>query len=99
MRVIGVGLPRTGTYSTAVALSRLLECDLNQVHHGMQLPNFTNRQLDFWIKALDGQVTDEEWRVYFRNYKACLDLPVILFYKDLIRHSGQLRYFFRVKTL
>ena len=30
-------------------------------------------------------MTDEEWRAYFRQYKACLDLPAILFYKDLMR--------------
>ena len=80
--VIGVGLPRTGTMSSALALTRLLDCDMSRIHHGMQLNKLGQEQLDFWIKALEGRrVTDQEWRAYFRHYKACLDLPTILFYK------------------
>ena len=85
LKVIGVGLPRTGTWSTALALSRLLDCDISSIHHGMQLNQLSSDQIDFWIKAFDGGVTDEEWRVYFRSFRACLDLPAIVFYKDLIR--------------
>ena len=83
--VIGVGLPRTGTLSTALALAKLLQCDATQIHHGMYLNTFSQDQLDFWIKALDGgEVTHQDWRDYFRHYKACLDLPAILFFKDLM---------------
>lgn len=85
LKVIGVGLPRTGTWSTALALSQLLHCDISRIHHGMQLNQLSSQQLDFWIQALDGQVSDEDWRVYFRSFEACLDLPAIIFYKDLIR--------------
>ena len=51
--VIGVGLPRTGTLSTALALARLLDCDISRIHHGMQLNKLGQEQLDFWIKALE----------------------------------------------
>ena len=52
----------------------------------MHLKTFGEDQLDFWIKALDGKVTHQDWRDYFHryNYKACLDLPAILFFKDLM---------------
>ena len=85
LRVIGVGLPRTGTWSTAMALAQLLKCEMSEIHHGMQLNELGQSQLDFWLKALDNQVTDQEWRLYFQSYRACLDLPAIIFYKDLIR--------------
>ena len=32
-------------------------------------------KLEFWIRALEGEVTYQEWRAYFRHYKAFLDLP------------------------
>ena len=87
--VIGVGLPRTGTMSTALALANLLNCEMSQIQHGMLLKKLRQDQLDFWIKALDGHVTDQEWRNYFEEYKACLDLPVIMFYKDILRAFPQ----------
>ena len=119
--VIGVGLPRTGTWSTAHALATLLDCSVEKIHHGMQLTQQSESKLDFWIKALKGEVSnDKEWRTFFKDYKACLgkspfsrddviwvwlepfytslnsfvyafhlltiiDLPAILFYKELVR--------------
>ena len=47
----------------------------------MQLNKLGQEQLDFWIRALEGEVADQEWRAYFRHYKACLHLPDILIYK------------------
>ena len=41
----------------------------------MQLNKLGQEQHDFWIRALEGEVTYQEWRAYFRHYKAFLDLP------------------------
>ena len=39
----------------------------------MQLTQQSESKLDFWIKALKGEVTnDKEWRTFFKDYKACL---------------------------
>ena len=85
--VIGVGLPRTGTTSLSHALSFLLR---GSCFHGSRLPNLTNEEYDFWLRALGNNTSQEqfpsinEWRNVFRNEKACLDLPSILFYKELM---------------
>jgi hypothetical protein len=83
--VIGTGLPRTGTLSTAKALSTLLNCDPDQIYHGMNISKNTPDQLAFWPRAYNGEVTDEDWRHFFQDYRGCLDLPAILFYQDLMR--------------
>ena len=84
--VIGVGLPRTGTTSVSQALSYLLG---GSCFHGSRLPNLTTEEYDFWLRAL-GQTPSElpptvwEWREFFKSERACLDLPSILFYKELM---------------
>ncbi len=85
LEVIGVGLPRTGTMSTATALSTLLNTKPENIFHGMQITRLSEDQLEFWPRAYRGETTDLEWRLFFRNHKAALDLPAILFYKDLMR--------------
>ena len=85
--VIGVGLPRTGTTSLSQAISYLLQ---GSSYHGSRLPNLLEEEYDFWLRALGKTTfqkppTVEEWRVTFRNEIACLDLPSILFYKELMQ--------------
>ena len=67
--VIGVGLPRTGTWSTAHALSQLLDCPIEKIHHGMQLTKQSHSDLDFWINVLSAKnpVSHEEWRHFFKG--------------------------------
>ena len=84
--VIGVGLPRTGTTSLCHALSYLLR---GSCFHGSRLPNLTEEEYDFWLRALGENTsqpppTIKEWREIFRHERACLDLPSILFYKELM---------------
>lgn len=86
LAVIGVGLPRTGTMSTAKALAYLLECPPQAIYHGMQITTHSQEQLEFWPRAYNGQIeNDAEWVEFFQHYRACLDIPAILFYKDLLR--------------
>ena len=84
--VIGAGLPRTGTTSLSEALAHLFN---GSCFHGSRLPNFTEEEFDFWLRALgktpsQEPPTVEEWRHIFRHDSACLDLPCILFYKQLM---------------
>ena len=53
LKVIGVGLPRTGTTSLATALAELLNCANEQIHHGMKIQSLTDKQLNFWLKKLN----------------------------------------------
>ena len=83
--VIGAGLPRTGTTSQTDALSYLLD---GSCFHGSRLPSLTEEELDFWLRAFGKsslpKPSPEEWRDFFKNEKACLDLPAIFVYKDLM---------------
>ena len=83
--VIGVGLPRTGTTSLSKALSYLLG---GSCFHGSRLPKLTEDEYDFWLRALDKnsskRPTINEWREVFKYERATLDLPSILFYKELM---------------
>ena len=67
--VKGVGLLKTGTLS----LEKLLDVDMSHSHIACSWINSV--KLEFWIRALEGEVTYQEWRAYFRHYKAFLDLP------------------------
>ena len=85
--VIGAGLPRTGTTSISHALAFLLN---GSCVHGSRLPNLTQEELDFWLRALgktpsQEPPTVEEWREIFKHDIACVDLPSILFYKELMQ--------------
>lgn len=97
LKVIGVGLPRTGTTSLATALAELLNCDPSQIHHGMKLQSLTDKQLNFWLKCLKNQVTDEEIREYFEDFQAAIDIPVILIWKDLQRIYPDAKFILTVR--
>ena len=87
LQVIGVGLPRTGTTSLTNALSYLLK---GSCFHGSRLPKLSEEEYDFWLRALGSQAesnnkpTTEEWRKMFQFERASLDMPSILFYKELM---------------
>ncbi len=80
MVVIGAGLPRTGTTTTRHALGILLE---GRSHHMFDVFKGDQAELDFWTRALEDKVTEEEWvsRLQGRGYRGCSDYPGSLFYK------------------
>ena len=43
--------------------------------------------MDFWLAAVGGGVTDEQWRTFVRDERLSggVDYPLSLFWKDLIR--------------
>lgn len=88
--VIGAGLPRTGTTSMHEALSTLLG---GPCYHMRTLFNGTKEETDFWYKALDDYyndtkiLKDEDWVNFLekRGYRAGVDFPISLFYKELMK--------------
>ena len=98
-KVIGVGLPRTGTTSLAIALAELFNCDADQIHHGMKIQNLSEKQLNFWLKILkNNEVNDEDIRKYFDEFEAVLDIPVILIWKDLRRIFPNAKFILTVRN-
>lgn len=78
MDVIGAGLSRTGTMSTRAALERLgFPC-----YHMTETP-LAGGHLDAWLTYSTGQ-SAMDWESLFKNYRASVDLPGCLFYKQIL---------------
>ena len=57
--VIGAGLQRTGTFSTRIALSKLLG---GKCYHGFV--GSMESEPEFWLRAARGNVTVEQWKQF-----------------------------------
>ncbi len=79
LKLIGVGLGRTGTASLKVALEEL---GLGRCYHMteiMQHPHFNQ----YWMDATDGKA---DWDKIFEDYGATVDYPACTFWKELSEH-------------
>jgi hypothetical protein len=79
MKLIGAGLPRTGTLSQKVALEML---GFGPCYHMVNvLANLDEAQ--GWQQALDGTAN---WDEIFDGCQSCVDWPGTFFYKELADH-------------
>ena len=78
--LIGAGLPRTGTLSTRIALSIVLD---GPCYHMTDVFESQNADAEFWQQALEGKISPEKLRMFFNGngYRAGVDYPCSLFYK------------------
>lgn len=81
--LIGAGLPRTGTFSTLLALERLLP---GKCYHMARAINNMEDRLH-WAKAEAGGLDDDQWTSFIssRTLSASVDYPMSLYWKDLAR--------------
>ena len=78
MKVIGAGLPRTGTLSTKAALEQL---GLGPCYHFVT--QFERPEdADVWLAAANGQPVD--WKALFADFGSAVDWPESAFYKQLM---------------
>jgi hypothetical protein len=77
MRLIGAGLPRTGTLSQKVALEML---GIGPCYHMVNVLADLD-ETDVWRRALEGE---EPWEQLFGGYQATVDWPSSFFYRELI---------------
>jgi hypothetical protein len=90
MRLIGAGLPRTGTLSQKVALEML---GLAPCYHMVNvLMDLDEAQV--WRRALDGEAP---WDEVFDGFQATVDWPGSFFYKELIDHYPDAKVFLSVR--
>jgi len=84
LKVIGAGLPRTGTLSLKTALTQLYS---GKCYHMMDAMTGDQEDFDVWIKAVNGEMKSEHWRSFFqrKNYVTGVDYPVSAFWKDLMK--------------
>ena len=76
MRVIGAGLPRTGTLTQKLALEQL---GLGPCYHWVNLIADLD-QVELWHRALDGDVI---WDQIFEGHDCTVDWPGGYFYREL----------------
>lgn len=77
MRLIGAGLPRTGTLTQKVALEML---GFEPCYHWINVLADLD-QVDVWSRALDGE---EPWQEVFGGFQATVDWPGGYFWRELM---------------
>jgi hypothetical protein len=80
LKVIGAGLPRTGTLSLKAALEEL---GFGLCYHMSEFTNHYDAHIGFWADAARGKPVD--WRTFFASYQAAVDAPTCFFYKELMQ--------------
>ncbi len=77
MKLIGAGLPRTGTLTQKIALEML---GLGPTYHMVEVFADPDR-IGLWEQALDGK---PRWAKIFAGYDSTVDLPGCYFWEELI---------------
>jgi hypothetical protein len=78
LRIVGAGLPRTGTHSLRIALEQLLG---GPSYHMSVIPGHPFELGDGWNQALAGETPD--WDRLFDGYIAAVDWPASMFWHEL----------------
>ena len=89
LKVIGAGLPRTGTLSLKKALEIL---GFNCYH---MLENFKNNDSQFWSDAFENKTKD--YKQVFKNYTATVDSPACFCWKDLLDENQEAKVILSVR--
>lgn len=77
LRVVGVGLGRTGTHSLKIALEQLLGAPCHHMIEVMDSPE----QMRLWTAAADDR---PDWSATFKDYVATVDWPGAGFWRELV---------------
>lgn len=78
LRVVGAGLPRTGTHSLQLALEHLLH---GRCYHMREIPGHPFDLGDGWNRALAGDTRN--LNQLLKNYVATVDWPASMFWRTL----------------
>ncbi|MCE6077768.1 sulfotransferase family protein [Agrobacterium vitis] len=81
--VIGAGLGRTGTLSLKLALEHL---GIAPCYHAMEIAATVRTSLPLWNDAIGGTA---DWDRIFEGYRATVDYPSCLFWRELMEHYPQ----------
>src|SRR5262245_53022853 len=77
LKIIGAGLPRTGTRSLQIALGHL---GFGPCHHMYELLEDSS-QWPGWMRVYNGERTD--WEEVFRGYTSAVDAPAAFLWHEL----------------
>ncbi len=90
MKVIGAGMPRTGTLTQKMALEML---GLGPCYHMVDVLADLD-QAALWQRALDGQAP---WQEIFANFNSTVDWPGGYFYKELADYYPEAKVLLSVR--
>ncbi len=90
MRLIGAGLPRTGTLTQKLALEQL---GLGPCYHWVNVIADLD-QVQLWDRALDGEAV---WDEVFAGHNSTVDWPGGYFYRELIDFYPQAKVLLSVR--
>ncbi len=90
MRLIGAGLPRTGTLSQKVALEML---GLGPCYHMVNVLGDLD-EVPKWQRALEGEA---DWAEVLGGFQATVDWPGAFFYRDLVDAYPQAKVLLSVR--
>jgi Sulfotransferase domain len=91
LQVIGAGFGRTGTMSLKVALETL---GVSPCYHMTEMAK-TPEHFRLWTAARDGEPVD--WRRLYARYRATVDWPGCLFYRELMATFGRAKVILTVR--
>ncbi len=77
LKIVGVGLGRTGTNSLKVALEQLLGAPCHHMFEVIAHP----QQVPLWERAVRGE--DVDWDALFDGYAATVDWPSCAFWREI----------------
>ena len=90
MKVIGAGLPRTGTLTQKVALEML---GFGPCYHMVNL--FADMGLvTVWREVLEGK---RDWDTVFGGFQSAVDWPASFFYRDLVEYYPEAKVLLSVR--
>jgi len=82
LKVVGAGLPRTGTSSLKLALSQLLG---GRCFHMSEIPGHPFNLGPVWQRALSGRRLDQGKAL--DGFVACVDWPASMFWKEISEYN------------
>jgi hypothetical protein len=84
LEVIGAGFGRTGTLSMKAAFEQLGH---RPCYHFVEVmeprPGYNDGHRDAWVAFMKGRA-EMDWQWLYRSYAATLDLPMCLYYRELM---------------
>ena len=92
MKVIGLGVGRTGTYSLKKALERL---GLGPCHHMEEVLQHMAKQVPLWAKAADGR---PDWDAIYKGYESAVDWPTAGFTRELAAAFPSAKFILTVRS-
>jgi hypothetical protein len=92
MKVIGLGVGRTGTYSLKKALERL---GLGPCHHMEEVLFHMPEQVPLWAAAAEGR---PDWDAIYKGYESAVDWPTAGFTQELAAAYPSAKFILTVRS-